>query len=88
MQRFAQGDRVRIDIPDEEDPDHETYHGKHGRVVEVLGDDADTVTGDGRMGGSTVSISTRATRPTSAGAIFALRSKSSDPRVFGESMND
>lgn len=48
MQRFAEGDRVRIDIPDETDPDHEPYHGVHGRVVAVLTDAADSVSGDTR----------------------------------------
>jgi len=38
------GDRVRIDIPDETDPDHD-LHGEHGRVVDVISDDAGTVTG-------------------------------------------
>ena len=48
MQRFAEGDRVRIDIPDETDPDHEPYHGVHGRVVAVLTDAADSVSCDTR----------------------------------------
>lgn len=48
MQRFSEGDRVRIDIPDESDLDHENYHGEHGRVVEVLTDDAASVTDDTR----------------------------------------
>jgi len=38
------GDTVRIDIPDESDVDHE-YHGEHGTVIDVLQDDASTVTG-------------------------------------------
>jgi ribosomal protein L21E len=48
MQRFSKGDRVRVDIPDETDPDHQVYHGEHGRVVAVLSDDADSVTADER----------------------------------------
>ena len=48
MQRFSMGDRVRIDIPDETDPDHDQYHGEHGRVTALLSDDADAVTGDER----------------------------------------
>ena len=48
MQRFSKGDRVRIDIPDETDLDHQVYHGQHGRVVAVLSDDADSVTVDER----------------------------------------
>ena len=45
MQRFSEGDRVRIDIPDETDPDYEQYHGEHGTVISVLSDDATKVTG-------------------------------------------
>lgn len=37
--------RVRIDIPDETDPDHR-LHGKHGRVITVIEDDAGKETGD------------------------------------------
>jgi ribosomal protein L21E len=48
MDRFSEGDRVRVDIPDETDPDYERYHGIHGCVVAVLIDDADSVTGDTR----------------------------------------
>jgi hypothetical protein len=46
MRRFAKGDRIRVDIPDETDPDHEAYHGLHGRVVAVLTDDADSISND------------------------------------------
>lgn len=45
MKTFDEGDRVRIDIPDTTDPDHDQYHGVHGTIVEVLHDSADTVTG-------------------------------------------
>jgi hypothetical protein len=45
---MRQGDRVRVDIPDERDPDHQEYHGEHARVVAVLSDDADSVTTDER----------------------------------------
>ena len=48
MQRFSKGDRVRVDIPDETDPDHQEFHGEHGQVVAVLSDDADSVTADER----------------------------------------
>jgi ribosomal protein L21E len=48
MNRFTKGDRVRVDIPDETDPDHDQYHGLHGTVVDVLEDDAGEVTGDDR----------------------------------------
>ena len=48
MQRFSEGDRVRIDIPDETDPDHNQYYGEHGHAVTVLIDDAEALTGDER----------------------------------------
>ena len=48
MRRFEQGDRVRVDIPDQSDPDHDRLHGLHGTVVEVIEDDADRETGDPR----------------------------------------
>jgi ribosomal protein L21E len=50
MQRFSEGDYVRVDIPDETDPDHNEYHGAHGRVVAVINDDAGSVTADARDG--------------------------------------
>lgn len=43
-----EGTRVRIDIPDERDPDHETYHGLHGIIVDLIEDDAAQETGDSR----------------------------------------
>ena len=48
MPRFDEGDRVRVDIPDEADPDHDEFHGEHGTVVAVLEDDAGETTGDER----------------------------------------
>lgn len=42
---FSEGDRVRIDIPDQTDPDHR-YHGKNGEVVTIIPDDAGDETGD------------------------------------------
>ena len=48
MQRFSEDDRVRVDIPDETDPDHERYHGFRGTVVAVINDDAGRTTGDER----------------------------------------
>lgn len=50
MAKFTEGDRVRVDLPDETDPDHDLYHGVHGTVVDVLKDDADAVTGDAQAG--------------------------------------
>lgn len=47
-QRFTSGDRVRVDIPDETDPDHNQYHGRHGAVIRVFKDDAAAETGDER----------------------------------------
>jgi len=46
--RFNIGDRVRIDIPDETDTDHEQLHNRHGEVIDILEDDADNLTGDSR----------------------------------------
>ncbi|MFC6717948.1 hypothetical protein ACFQGT_09945 [Natrialbaceae archaeon GCM10025810] len=45
MPRFTVGDRVRVDIPNEVDPDHDRYHGRHGTVVEIFEDDAAEETG-------------------------------------------
>lgn len=50
MQRFTEGDRVRVDIPDDSDPDHDSFHGRHGTILQVLEDDAGAVTGDEREG--------------------------------------
>jgi hypothetical protein len=44
---FESWDCVQLDITDTTDPDFE-WHGEHGRVVEVLKDDAREVTGDDR----------------------------------------
>lgn len=48
MPCFDEGDRVRVDIPDETDSDHDVFHGEHGTVVAVLEDDAGKTTGDER----------------------------------------
>ena len=48
MKRFEVGNRVRIDIPDKDDPDHERLHRKYGTIVEILEDDAGEETGDPR----------------------------------------
>jgi hypothetical protein len=47
-QRFQPGDRVRIDIPDETDPDFDRLHDRRGEVVGVQPDDAGRETGDDR----------------------------------------
>ena len=47
MSQFSEGDRVRIDIPDESDPDFH-LHRSTGEVVEVIPDDAGSETGDVR----------------------------------------
>lgn len=44
------GDRVRIDIPDEADPEHGRLHGRSGEIAAVLEDDAHAITGDTRDG--------------------------------------
>lgn len=50
MPCFEEGERVRVDIPDETDPDHERFHGIHGTVIDVLTDNAGDETGDKRDG--------------------------------------
>lgn len=46
MERLTEGTRVRIDIPDESDPDHDQYHGVHGEVIKTIEDDAGKLAGD------------------------------------------
>ena len=48
MAQFTEGDRVKIDIPDVDDPDHNRYHGEHGTVVAIIEDNAGRNTGDSR----------------------------------------
>ncbi len=48
MRRFEVGDRVRIDIPSENDPDHKRVHRERGTIIEIFEDDADRETGDPR----------------------------------------
>lgn len=48
MAPIKAGDKVRIDIPDTTDPDHDRLHGETGIVVEVVEDDLGDVTGDSR----------------------------------------
>lgn len=48
MRRFEVSDRVRVDIPDTSDPDHDRLHGRFGVVLEVAEDDAGHETGDPR----------------------------------------
>jgi len=48
MKRFEVGDHVRVDIPDTTDPDFDHYHGRTGKVREVIEDDAGVTTGDER----------------------------------------
>ena len=50
MPAFSEGDRVRVDIPDETDPEQRAFHGRQGTVVETIADDAGAVTGDPRDG--------------------------------------
>ncbi|WP_225334805.1 hypothetical protein [Halomicrobium urmianum] len=72
MPSFEEGDRVRIDIPDETDPDHDEFHGEHGTIVAILEDDAGKSTGDERdsllfrveiNGGKTIDLRWRDLRP-------------------------
>lgn len=73
VRRFEVGDWVRVDIPDSTDPDFEELHGKQGEVVEIIEDDAGSVTGDERdnilyrvsLGaGNTVDVRWRDLRPS------------------------
>jgi ribosomal protein L21E len=48
MQRYLKGERVRVDIPNQSDPDFDHYHGRSGRVQQVLEDDAGIETEDHR----------------------------------------
>jgi len=48
MPEYHVGNRVRIDIPDETNLNHDQYHGEHGQIVEILEDEADTRTVDQR----------------------------------------
>jgi ribosomal protein L21E len=48
MRRVETGDSVRVDIPDQSDPDYERFHGRYGEVVDVLEDDVGRETGDQR----------------------------------------
>jgi len=45
MPRFTVGDRVRVNISNEVDPDHDRYHGRHRTIVEIFEDDAPEETG-------------------------------------------
>ncbi len=47
MTPYDVGDRVRIDIPDEKDPDHH-HHAEHGEITNIISDDAGETTGDDR----------------------------------------
>lgn len=51
MTKFEQGDRIRVDIPNQDDQDFD-LHGKHAEVLEILPDDAGSMTGikaDGQL---------------------------------------
>lgn len=50
MSGFNKGDRIRVDIPGETDPDHQEFHGKHDQIVLVMNDDADSITAETRDG--------------------------------------
>lgn len=72
VRRFDKGDRVRVDIPDESDPDHDRLHGEEGVVAEIQADAAEDYSGDSRDSylffvdldsGDTVSVRWRDLRP-------------------------
>lgn len=39
---FAKGDRVRVDIPDRDDPDFERFHGEHGVGIAYLNNNVES----------------------------------------------
>ncbi|MFD1569388.1 hypothetical protein [Halorubrum laminariae] len=45
MPSLSVGSRVRVDIPDERDPEYEQFHGTHGEIMHVLSDDLGATTG-------------------------------------------
>ncbi len=48
MDRFGIGDKVRVDIPNRQDPDFDRFHGMVGEIADVIQDDAGTESGDER----------------------------------------
>jgi ribosomal protein L21E len=72
MRRFDEGDRVRVDIPAESDPDHDRLHGETGVVEEIQADAAEDYSSDSRDNylffvdldsGETVTVRWRDLRP-------------------------
>lgn len=71
----VQARRVRIDIPDKNDPDFNRFQGQDGEIVDIIEDDASRETGDlcdsviYRVeladGGETVDVRWRDLRPAS-----------------------
>ena len=45
MEDLDTGDRVRIDIPDETDPDYNQFHGEHGTITSTIQDDLSEISG-------------------------------------------
>lgn len=52
MEELEPGKRVRIDIPDETDPDYSQFHGEHGTIVSTITDDLSEISG--KEGQSTI----------------------------------
>jgi hypothetical protein len=50
MNMFNEGDRVRVDIPDRDDPDFE-YHREQGEIIDIIQDSAGQKTRDNRDSG-------------------------------------
>ena len=48
MEEYQDGDRIRVDIPDIGDPDHDRLHGYHGEIIDTVEDAAGEETGDDR----------------------------------------
>ena len=80
MQRFSEGDRARVDIADETDPDYERYHGFVGRLSQ-----SSKTTPVGLPVASVIRFSfvwnsKTVVSKTSAGATFVHRNRSSNQR--------
>lgn len=48
MEWLEKGDRVRVDIPNADDPDFDLFHGRDGIITRILSDKVGEITGDNR----------------------------------------
>lgn len=70
MNRFDEGDRVRVDIPDTSDPDYEQWHGSKGTIVEIAEDAAGIETAIHAIASAILSKLSVASACTFVGGIF------------------